>query len=321
MSEQLKRYWSLLGGLAALAILSAIVFVNVRLKDLALRPVGTPVGDLVQVGQAWGMTALLIAAFLALIGVAINNRPAGILIDNRHRVSLSKFQAVLWTVLILSALITSAAARATVADALPTTAGGVVGFGIPPELLAAMGIALTTLVATPALLSRRTGNAADPQALAAAAARTGRDPAMITAAGRVVGWRSAACAQWMDMFRGDDDSNAGAPDLSKVQQFLITLTLVGVYAGTIWAGFTDADARFLQGPGIWLPPLDSNFVWLLGISHAGYLAYKAAPHGGQGAGGGAAPAAAAAATPPRVRAAAKAPTAPPPAAPGSGAVG
>ena len=27
-----------------------------------------------------------------------------------------------------------------------------------------------------------------------------------------------------------------------------------------------------------LPALDKSFVWLLGLSHASYLAYKAAPH-------------------------------------------
>jgi len=313
MSDGLKRYWSLLGGLAGLAILGAMLFVNVRLKDLDLKPVGTPAGDLVQVGQAWGLTALLLVAFLALVGVAINRRPAGILIDNRHRVSLSKFQAALWTVLILSALITSAAARAAVTPELPPAAGGVVGFSIPAELLAAMGIALTSLVATPALLSNKTdGPAASAQSLTAAAEKTGRSADMITSVGRVVGWRSAACAQWMDMFRGDDDSNAGAPDLSKVQQFLITLTLVGVYGASIWSGFVEPEAKFLQGPKLWLPPLDSNFVWLLGISHAGYLAYKAAPHGRQGAG--AAPAAAAPAPAAKGKIAA---AAPPPTTPGA----
>ena len=33
----------------------------------------------------------------------------------------------------------------------------------------------------------------------------------------------------------------------------------------------------LAGPFASFPALDPKFVWLLGISHAGYLTYKAAP--------------------------------------------
>lgn len=29
-----------------------------------------------------------------------------------------------------------------------------------------------------------------------------------------------------------------------------------------------------------LPPLNPNMVWLIGISHAAYIAYKASPHSG-----------------------------------------
>lgn len=283
MERGFRRYRSLLGGLAALAILAAIFWVNAELKLLDLKPVGTPAADLVRLGQTWLGTAALLVAFLILLGVAINKRPAGILIDNRNRVSLSKFQAAVWTVVILSALITSASARIAAAPNLET-AIGVLAFHIPPELLGVMGIALTSLVATPALLNNKTeGAQASAQTVTAQAQRTGRDPGMMTQAGSVVGWLHPSCAQWMDMFRGDEDSNFGAPDLSKVQQFLITLTLVGVFGAAIWAGFTVPDpktgVKFLQGVTVWLPGLDSNFIWLLGISHAGYLAYKAAPHG------------------------------------------
>lgn len=283
MERGFRHYRSLLGGLAALAILAAIFWINAELKLLDLKPLGTPPADLVRLGQTWLGTAALLVAFLILLGVAINKRPAGILIDNRNRVSLSKFQAAVWTVVILSALITSAAARIAAGPNL-TAAIGVLAFNIPPELLGVMGIALTSLVATPALLNNKTGGAqASAQTVNNAAQRTGRDPAMMTTAGSVVGWLHPSCAQWMDMFRGDEDSNFGAPDLSKVQQFLITLTLVGVYGAAIWAGYTVPDPKtgmkFLQGTAVWLPGLDSNFIWLLGISHAGYLAYKAAPHG------------------------------------------
>jgi|GEM_PF-905842 len=280
MGEGLRKYRGYLGGLAGLALLAAMFWINVRLRTLGLRPTGTAEASLLQVGQAWLWTALLMVAFLALVGIALNGRPAGVIIDNRNRVSLSKFQAVLWTVLVLSALITTAAARVAVGAALPAASGGVLAFTLPPELLAAMGIALTSLVASPVLLSNKTNQPeAEPETLALAAAKTKRAPDMAVSSGSVVGWRSADCAQWLDMFRGDEASNAGAPDLSKVQQFLITLVLAAIYAGSLWGGFTDAKAPFLGAAAGWLPPLEPNFVWLMGISHAGYLAYKAAPHG------------------------------------------
>ena len=89
------------------------------------------------------------------------------------------------------------------------------------------------------------------------------------------------------MFQGDQEGDKALPDLSKIQQFLITLALVGVYAVSIanmlmdpWPPSTPLPAPpnpVPLGDTFWtLPPLDQNFIWLLGISHAGYLTYKAA---------------------------------------------
>lgn len=280
MGDVFRKQRGYLGGLIGLLILGAIAYVNIRLRDLGLKPAGAAEGALIEVGQAWLWTALLIVAFLALIGVALNGRPAGVIIDNRNRVSLAKFQAVLWTVLVLSALITTAAARVAAGDALPAASGGILAFTLPQELLVAMGIAVTSLVASPVVLGPQ-ANAPEPhpETLSLTAAKTGRSPDDIVSTGKVIGWRTPASAQWLDMFRGDTASNAGSPDLSKIQQFLITLVLVGVYGGSIWGGFIDGRAPFLGAAAGWLPPLEPNFVWLLGISHAGYLAYKASPHG------------------------------------------
>jgi hypothetical protein len=40
-------------------------------------------------------------------------------------------------------------------------------------------------------------------------------------------------AAWSDMFKGDDDSNSDSVDLSKVQMFYITVTLVLVYGAAL----------------------------------------------------------------------------------------
>ncbi|RYF93379.1 MAG: hypothetical protein EON95_09145 [Caulobacteraceae bacterium] len=61
----------------------------------------------------WAGTALLLTLAVAVMGGSVNGRLAGVLIDNRNRVSLSKFQAALWTILVVSALATAAAVNIT----------------------------------------------------------------------------------------------------------------------------------------------------------------------------------------------------------------
>ena len=51
----------------------------------------------------WGGCAIVIGILLGLIGAMIKRHPLGILIDPRNKLSLSRLQVVLWTLLILSA--------------------------------------------------------------------------------------------------------------------------------------------------------------------------------------------------------------------------
>lgn len=226
--------------------------------------------------RTWGFSAAQILLFMIVIGLAINDRPAGLIIDNRNRVSLSKFQAACWTVLVVSALATMVAARiaAGVADPLAIT--------IPSELLAALGLSATSLVATPALLSLKSNSPPpNPGDAAATAGKLGMARTQMKTVGRVFGRTKPVHARWLDMFRGDDVSNAAAPDLGKIQQFLLTLLVLGVYCAAViqmFAADRQAQALILAAQGS-LPPLSEQFVWLLGISHASYLAYKAVPHG------------------------------------------
>jgi len=54
---------------------------------------------------AWLVTAARLIAFVVLLGQLINQRPLGILIGERNLMSLSRFQMVLWTIIVLSAYI------------------------------------------------------------------------------------------------------------------------------------------------------------------------------------------------------------------------
>ena len=222
-------------------------------------------------GRAYVFVAalLLLAAELMVIGWLVNDRPVGAFIDNRNMVSVSKLQAGGWTVVILAAFATVAAFNAAVphADCCTVTA---LQIQIPNDLLLAMGISATSLVAAPALLSLKSTETPTVGAEQGAADRTGTT---VIGNGKVLTKQSPADASWADVVTGDELGNAGTPDLGKIQQALITLVLLGTYAGFVF--------RYLlnQPPTIGtLPLVDTSFVWLLGISHASYLAYKAAPH-------------------------------------------
>lgn len=259
----------ILGTFAAAAAIAIIVALN---SSIAIGADGNAQNG----ARVWALTATLIAVFIALVGYGLNGRPAGVFIDNRNRVSLSKFQATLWTILVISALTTIGAVRLHYAPA--TSALDIV---IPGELLVAMGISAASLVSTPILLSAKMAESPSPGMQDEVAGKLEMPTSEVKTAGNVFGRATPEGARWLDMVRGDELSNAGAPDLGKVQQLLVTLVLVGVYAASIWSTLANTPVKELTT----LPTLGERFVWLMGISHASYLAYKVAPHGSAGSAG------------------------------------
>lgn len=222
---------------------------------------------------AWCVTLGLLALFSMLIGLVIDDNPLGIIIDSRNCYSLSKFQLLGWTLLVLSAWIVFVATRVQLGQGIAAA-----NVDLPGELLALLGISTTSLVAAPALLSLKKNQ---PSVV---------DPATLQEGGVAQGSlyvrTDRSQARFIDIFRGDDVTNYNIPDISKLQQVLVTLVVLIVYAVAIWqclpgrlAGLTDpkAVAAALQATAT-LPPLSEKLVWLVGISHGGYLAYKAAPH-------------------------------------------
>lgn len=236
----------------------------------------------------WGVypaTVLLMLLGVVSIGVTLNNRPSGLIIDERNRMSLSKLQMLAWTLVVVSALIVFAAYN--VRNALPP-GGAPLQIDIPPELLFAMGIAAASFVATPTVLSLKTQQIPTASDLkdAQAAVKAG---ATLQAVGKVHGRSDPAAAEWTDLFRGDEVGTADTPDLSKIQQFSITLLLLGIYSAQIIQqlnGLPPGGTKAITA----LPMLGEQFVVLMGISHGSYLVYKAAPHSASGNAAGAAPA-------------------------------
>ena len=79
------------------------------------------------------------------------------------------------------------------------------------------------------------------------------------------------------MVRGEEVGAETSPDLSKIQQLYITLLLIGIYGVAVLHALSSTPDKI---PG--LPELNEKFVWLMGVSHASYLAYKATPHTADG---------------------------------------
>ena len=193
----------------------------------------------------WLIIVALFLAFLFVVGHGITGRLQGLLIDERNKMSLSRLQLVLWTLVILTGLLT--VALSNIGRGSPTPLAIV----IPTQVWLLMGISTTSLVGSPLLKSNK------------------------MAAGKIKVREDLNDAEVADLFRGEENSNCNTLDLAKVQMFFFTLVLVLAYAvllGSLFAHTT--------GPIAGLPDIDPSMTTLLGISHAGYLANKAVPHPG-----------------------------------------
>lgn len=219
----------------------------------------------------WAITLLLLGLSLVVAGYAVRARWDGIFVDRDNRISLSRFQLVIWTVLLVGSLFTAGLTNAVDGD----TANGALQIEIPPQLWALLGLGALTAVAAPAIKDTKRASGAPAQAASAAQQtavasqvqadqKLGSPPSFD---GQVLVKQEANDARWLDMIRGDYAGSAHV-DSSKLQQLAFTVLLVCVYA---------ADLRARMGalaPITALPTVDEGFLALLSISHAAYLADK-----------------------------------------------
>jgi hypothetical protein len=241
------------------------------------------------------IVVLLLASGLATKGVWF-----GVLIDDRNRISLSRTQQVAWTILLLAALsimgwfnaAVGAVASPTAASILPT---------IPGALWAALGV---NLVATPYLsdliLDKKdpgrqpSQGAAAPDAVASKQQPGGfLGVASIIRPARLDENQNPQQASWIDLVTGETSNTDQQLDVSRIQHLVISGALLTTYFTALASQLGDIAGiigRITTGVGAFaaMPPVDpTTFVGLLGLSHAGYLVFKAnAPEGEPPAGGG-----------------------------------
>jgi hypothetical protein len=226
----------------------------------------------------WGIWAAALLLLAGYLGTKVNVNPKapggelkgkwyGILIDSRHRFSLTHFQIVLWTIIILSLIFGVFTARAIekVSDPL--------NFEIPSELLILMGISATSTVLSSAIKSQKKGRVWT-KSLA-----MGKDDYQ---------------PKFYQMFmveEGKEEDIDKLVDPTKFQNFLITVLLAIAFVVTSLNTFGDLEYELQKAAKelgetlskkeileaiTALPGISDNdtLLTLLGISHAGYIAGK-----------------------------------------------
>lgn len=207
--------------------LSALVAVFVAVPLLVLHH------DADYRNRMWLLAVAETCAFWALI--ADDN----IFVDERKHFSLSRFQLVAWTSLILPSIWIMVAAK-IVAD-LPDP----LGIGFTDNLWWLLGISGASTVGASLIASRKKED------------------------GDLDGSQSSGIE---DLVYGEDKGNSQAVDISRVQLLFFTGLALITYFAACWQVFTHAAVKDLG-----FPEMSANLVTVLGISHATYLANKAIP--------------------------------------------
>jgi len=224
------------------------------------------------------LVALSMVLLMVVLGLGTTSRPLGILINERNVMSLSRFQMVVWTIMVLSGYLTFALVRIKMmasgaANGTPIT--DPLGIGIDWHLWALLGISTTSLVGAPLLLSPKK-NLEPVSSVTPKTAQMLNEPEQDVIAnkqGTLYANSKLSDARLTDMFEGDELMNTARIDLAKVQMFYFTIVAAMCFfvmvIKTLTAGSSNLDN---------LPSLPEGFVAVLGISHAGYLTSKGVNH-------------------------------------------
>jgi hypothetical protein len=224
----------------------------------------------------WVGTMIVLVVFMFALGYRIKDgRLLGVLIDERNKMTLSRLQLIIWTVVILSGYATAALWNLFAANAPDPLA-----VQWPEELWWLLGISTTSLVGSPLILQTKkqqvpntTQEETYQQRLSDqpqnGADQVGSPPNL----GNLAVNPTPRQASLADMFRGDEIGNEASVDISKIQLFFFTILIVIAYGtglGDLFLTTTGAVEAF--------PALSESILVLLGISHAGYLGYKGVSH-------------------------------------------
>ncbi len=219
---------------------------------------------------SWLIVVVALIGFVMIAGLGITGVWRGAFIDERNMISLSRFQMMVWTVLVLSAYGTLAVTRAAELD--PLTALDV---EIPQTVWVLMGISTPSLVGSPLIRNKkkdpRLALDADEQREALDSQRKGLAET-VRVEGRIVVKKRVEDANWSDLFIGEEVSDVAHLNLAKIQMFFFTVLLLISYGVSI----ATLLLRSEELPDA-LPDVGEGMLALFGISQGGYLMDKAVP--------------------------------------------
>jgi hypothetical protein len=219
---------------------------------------------------SWIAMLLLLTLFAAVAGDGVTGTWRGLLIDERNKISLSRLQTTIWTLLILSALFIAALSNVRLGQADP------LAIAIPTTLWMLVGISTTSLVGSPLVLSTKKGRSANTNEIQQTLnllAQQNVNIGSVANLGQVIVNTNPKNARWADLFTGEETGNAAQFDLAKIQMFYFTFILVLVYAVTLGLLFEQPETIISA-----FPDLSQGMLTLLGISHVVYLTNKIVPH-------------------------------------------
>ncbi len=222
--------------------------------------------------KAWIVTMILLIFFCGAIGQWLMDCPWGILVTSFNLMSLSRIQLVAWTIVVLSGYFVILMAR--IGHGLPPL--NALDVNIPNNLWAVLGISTASFTVVPIVLDSKTRNTVDPQAIRTASLVLKEDAGAIqqNAKGKVYANSKPSDARFSDLFQGDEIGNTAYVDISKLQLFLLTLFVIVAYGHLLGAMLASVSPKDLAS----LPDLSPGELKLLGLSHAGYLTFKAVNH-------------------------------------------
>ena len=213
--------------------------------------------------QAWLCVVAVMLISVGLMGWARCKDPLGVLIDERNRYSISRLQAIVWTVIVLGGLVAGAVAN----HRAGSDPGHALDIVIEPEVLSLLGISVGSAVTAQVIKSAK---AAAPQADIPSEERF----ASATPRGMLA---VASAPELGDLVESEGTANPDMIDIGKVQMLFVTAIVLGAYVLQLWDAFGQLGDR-TPGTLVFsrMPSMDQGIATLLLISHAGYLVNKAA---------------------------------------------
>jgi hypothetical protein len=224
-----------------------------------------------------GVVGLIVALGLGTVG-----RAAGVWIDTRNRVSLARAQVTLWTVVALGGYLVLAMFNIGFTGFLQS-AQALASYhafpSIPGSIAAVLGIATgSTMLSSLILSTKDKGPNLTVQGAGQDLTNRGA-PFFGNQTSGLDKQPSPALASMADIFMGEENADSDTVDVSRLQNVMITITLVFGFFALLVQMMSNIKMTTLLGAhdSIFsqLPDPGSSFAWLLAVSHATYLVSKA----------------------------------------------